>query len=992
MKRTIASMLLAYRQTKQALCEERQGLGREEIAQFEMRLEKNLRAVQRKLRHGDFDDLSLGGVWVTPKKVATKQPSQASRVVRIAEQKKAQALHVLDVRFQLQPSIEFAIGEVLWIWQYGPAIERLLIPECLANRLNLDTSGNADKWKRDLFKFWPQRYRAFQEEAVAAARRSLQESEICTFAMFDIRSYYDRIDPNFLLSREFVQRLMRHTEAFDEKGYRLATRSLLAKFSEFRRRVAAVAGQPAGELGIPIGAISSRLIANVALAGLDRAVPKNRKVRYYSRWVDDVIVVLDGDSSGGGMKALAAELLPLTAPGPGETSVILSNQKLECGASHFEIHPDKARIYLLEGEAGRDFLNVIRADLGRLVSAKNAFAELKGNQDILALASARSGDGPEAFHGMDELRVRRFATSVLISKATEAIGLLPPDASSASSIGPLRALLRVIGREADRTSFLDLVFRILAVAVAAGRTKLREEAIRLLHRWSLEIEQAPAGAHWNGLQLPDRASRLVSKFIHARVVETIATALPTEHPVDTSLADSLVVGSKRTSATRLLRLARSLQRSDLRLLDRQMDATRGALTVKTRVSKTLVIALTKSSSELGRRLAAINRFLKVSREGKDPVYVGVSALAMFLMLRPPSIFGIGWLWAQGKPTEPVVPMDVINAIRSTNYQGAIAEWEGRSSGRAGTYKFPQPLDVFDPPTPVRIVLGNLRTKNDWFAAALDGPASPVPEQLERLAGLASVVAAARRLRRSDELMLLLLPELSVPRRWIEKLAMSLVRDQIALVAGLEYLRDDSERTVVNEVIGVIPGAYFRAGVAIWRKVLPAVGEETQQLKERELRFPSSALHSAGGRVVSSRYGDFSVLICSELLEIAARSRLPGRVDYVLVPSWNPDRQTFEHLAQASALDLHAFVAIANNALYSDCRIRGPYKLDYKKDVCRLIDPGIDSVISGVPEIAALRRHHKITPIETGATPIKPDPEFKPLPPGFKARRPKPLVW
>ena len=145
-------------------------------------------------------------------------------------------------------------------------------------------------------------------------------------------------------------------------------------------------------------------------------------------------------------------------------------------------------------------------------------------------------------------------------------------------------------------------------------------------------------------------------------------------------------------------------------------------------------------------------------------------------------------------------------------------------------------------------------------------------------------------------------------------------------------------------------------------------------------------------MVSSRYGDFSVLICSELLEIKARARLPGRIDYVLVPSWNRDRLTFEHLAQASTLDLHAFVAIANNAEYSDCRIRGPYKLDFKKDVCRLIDPGVDSVISGVPEITALRRHHKVPPFMWSPQPEASDPKFKPLPPGFKARRPARFVW
>jgi hypothetical protein len=94
------------------------------------------------------------------------------------------------------------------------------------------------------------------------------------------------------------------------------------------------------------------------------------------------------------------------------------------------------------------------------------------------------------------------------------------------------------------------------------------------------------------------------------------------------------------------------------------------------------------------------------------------------------------------------------------------------------------------------------------------------------------------------------------------------------------------------------------GVAVAGK--PAREEERKLLSlgiqfKRSPRVPPLAVQTKGGTI--------STLICSELLEVERPAALMGRIDLLLVPSWNPDTATFDHTIQTTANDVHCYVAI-----------------------------------------------------------------------------------
>jgi len=184
--------------------------------------------------------------------------------------------------------------------------------------------------------------------------------------------------------------------------------------------------------------------------------------------------------------------------------------------------------------------------------------------------------------------------------------------------------------------------------------------------------------------------------------------------------------------------------------------------------------------------------------------------------------------------------------------------------------------------------------------------------------------------------------------------------------------------VANEAVGVFTSGFNMGAVCVWPKGKPARDEERKLLAigvqfKRHPRIPPLAVRTKGGTI--------STLICSELLEVERRSALMGRIDLLLVPSWNQDTATFDHTVQTTANDVHCYVAIANNATFSDCRVHCPSDERWKRDVCRLICRGEDETISAHLDFEPLRDFQR-----QSADPRADPKGFKPVPPGFEYKR------
>ena len=220
---------------------------------------------------------------------------------------------------------------------------------------------------------------------------------------------------------------------------------------------------------------------------------------------------------------------------------------------------------------------------------------------------------------------------------------------------------------------------------------------------------------------------------------------------------------------------------------------------------------------------------------------------------------------------------------------------------------------------------------------------------------------------------LVLPELSLPRRWFRTVSNHVVRlGRFGLVAGLEYLHDPKHHQVSNQVFAVLPGPFSSAATWPWTKRLPAREERRLLAKLKPaVSFPVAPSNNLPRTVVKSAWGSLSVLICSELIEARRVADLLGRVDVVLCPAWNADASSYDHLIQSVGFQLHSIVAIANNGHYSDCRAWAPRSERWERDLCRLIERDVDDVVHVDVPLAELVAFHKGSPVK-GWRPLPPD--------------------
>lgn len=200
---TFADLLLAFRIAKRMIATERGCVGLFNLAHFEMHLASRIGRLRRLLKNDRwFDSIDLGRMVVMPKSVEPKTKEKPD-IVRIGNALPTKVN--LSVRLQLEPTPEFTIVEVLYLWEFGAALEALLDYSCVGYRLKrVSREGQMDRYDREVYEHWPSAFERYRNDPIEAACAALQDGHHVTVTSTDVVSFFDSIDPEFLLARPFV--------------------------------------------------------------------------------------------------------------------------------------------------------------------------------------------------------------------------------------------------------------------------------------------------------------------------------------------------------------------------------------------------------------------------------------------------------------------------------------------------------------------------------------------------------------------------------------------------------------------------------------------------------------------------------------------------------------------------------------------------------------------------------------------------------------------
>lgn len=206
----------------------------------------------------------------------------------ITNKKTTQKYEIEKVTAFINLPLELHIISVLWINEFGLGFDSVLLKECKGNRLLLNKDGKEIIHNSSLFRPYFTQYQKWRDESIIAAQNLINDEKNALFINLDIKDYFHscriNLDDYFPIENDVnncLQRILRKIHAKYSKL--IATKYNLPDL---------LSDESSNKSLLPIGLLSSYILANHYLHDFDKIITNKFKPAYYGRYVDDILIVL----------------------------------------------------------------------------------------------------------------------------------------------------------------------------------------------------------------------------------------------------------------------------------------------------------------------------------------------------------------------------------------------------------------------------------------------------------------------------------------------------------------------------------------------------------------------------------------------------------------------------------------------------------------------------------------------------------------------------
>ncbi|HUM99579.1 MAG TPA: RNA-directed DNA polymerase [Halothiobacillus sp.] len=1035
---SLTDLFYAFRKAKADCYFERSLFVAREFVEYESSLPERLAGLLERLQAGQIVDVlmeNLGEPRLVAKKLSAKpktdkkipnghgffsNPDRAFRHLCDT--------HELTPEFRLVGDfpVEMHVLSALWINRVGHKFDAALTKSAYGSRLRRyrpepgspeGTLGTYHTEAIGSFQPYFAPYRQWRERGLRAIREELEAERSVIAITMDLTSYYHRVDPAFMKDARFLDYAGIGLDPW-EREFTTAFADALAAWSdkalEKLNDLGCKPGKKSTPLigGLPIGLSISRVVSNALLVGLDREIEQQLSPVYYGRYVDDIFIVLHDPGDVVNFPQLQAFIAKRTMCFPKKTQeeIYLKLPGGYQGKTSLLLQQSKQKVFFLEGQGGIDLLDSIESQI-RSVSSERRLMPNPDKLESMAAAKVLAAAGQaseeaDTLRRADGLSVRRLGWSVLL-RAVETLSRdLRRDDWKAERSKFYKFALSHILRPDKIFDHLDYLPRLLSLAVAlkdwADAKRLFDAAIASLTEVEKATEKrciringhdsAPDKILWGEWEavrdgVRKSAADAISRSLRwgkseggMQPLPEVALKLCAAAGLDGTEEDLEAV----SLAIREADWAKTSYKDHLR-----RDATRQRPSVSDEELLASCYDRRDDLSDFLGKTAAIDdlstyrvhpRAATAKPEADRP-----SQLPYLFPTRPYSTEEVSLFLPNdcvfvGKGSDKKTPAR--NWARYVRALRGVWVWESLLEPTTVEPNDTNPDDIklaiLDGASHKQILLGisSLLTSDDTWKDAASGRSDLSRARYKRIEDVVN-----QAIKTSPRPTHLLLPELSLPERWLGTVT-GLLRDSgISLIAGLDY--HVAKSTIHSEAVLVLADDRlgFPAFVRIHQpKTEPAPGEDF--LLQRDFGKHWTAFPAARSAKPVYLHKDFAfgVLVCSELQNVQHRLNFQGAVDCMMVLSWNQDLETFSALVESASLDVHAYVALVNNRRFGDSRVRVPEKTNHKRDVCRLRGGENEHVVVVKLDAKKLREFQS----RANRWPDDGDP-FKPVPEGFRIR-------
>lgn len=203
---------------------------------------------------------------------------------------------------------------------------------------------------------------------------------------------------------------------------------------------------------------------------------------------------------------------------------------------------------------------------------------------------------------------------------------------------------------------------------------------------------------------------------------------------------------------------------------------------------------------------------------------------------------------------------------------------------------------------------------------------------------------------------LVFPEFYMPALWLNDIGEFLKRYGITVITGLQYITCGKNAYNIVCVIKSMCGEnFFRNSIPFFREKNFYAPDEKMELAA--LGYNCSDPEKIIYYLIGNGSDKFSTILCYEFTDIASRTVMKGCVDFLCVPQLNRDTNYFSSIVESASRDLHTLIVQANTSIYGDSRITGPYKTDYR-DILKIKGGENDIIIVGQMKLKELQDFRK----------------------------------
>lgn len=241
-----------------------------DLADYEESLEANLQRLLERIGSGKHawirDPAFTGTFTLTPKSVASPE-TQASRwsSPEVDWRRRTEFNRpIAQFRVMAKCSIDFHVFSTLWIQKVGTYLDKRLSDTAYGSRLRRGPFGGPNTLGLGSFKQYYTPYKAWRDHGIAAIRDALAEGTSVVALTADATSFYHGLSASFLRDTTYLRSVLGAQLDSEQRHLNeLFVAALQAWADQF-------ADHGWSTHGLPVGLPASAVVANLALADLDK--------------------------------------------------------------------------------------------------------------------------------------------------------------------------------------------------------------------------------------------------------------------------------------------------------------------------------------------------------------------------------------------------------------------------------------------------------------------------------------------------------------------------------------------------------------------------------------------------------------------------------------------------------------------------------------------------------------------------------------------------